>query len=328
MEADLQIVEQALRSRIDFIGPDHENAFRLFNGFSEGLPGLVIDVYGRTLVLQDHTYGPRIQQTRIEEIAGLICYELGWLRAGIVKSRSSSLRSEQLGVLIFGDQIDRRIREHGIGYALDLRLNKDTSFYLDTRNLRKWLQANMSGMSVLNAFAYTGSLGLAARSGGASRVVHLDRNHKFLNLAKESYELNKFPVHSADFLVSDFFRTAGKFRRSDQTFDCVILDPPFFSSTAGGRVNQTRDYAQLINKVRPLVKDGGHLLAINNALYVSGNDYMRSLDNLCAEGYLKISELIPIPDDCRGTHVTGTPPSDPSPFNHSTKIAILQVSRK
>ncbi|MBM3125980.1 MAG: SAM-dependent methyltransferase [Chloroflexi bacterium] len=328
MDAVLRSVEQALHARSECIDPGHEGAFRLFNGFSEGFPGLVVDVYGRTLVLQDRTNGPRIHQTLIEEIAGLIRHELGWLRAGIVKFRKSSLRSEILGVLIFGDQIDRRIQEHGIWHALDLRLNQDASFYLDTRTLRKWVQVTMSGRSMLNTFAYTGSLGTAALSGGASRVVQLERNRRFLNLAKESYRLNGFPVQPEDFLACDFFPAAAEFRRCKQAFDCVILDPPFFSSTAGGRVDLIREYARLINKVRPLVKDGGHLIAINNALYVSGNEYIQTLDKLGGEGFMEIKDLIPIPEDCIGYHCIGTPPTDPSPFNHSTKIAILEIRQK
>jgi 23S rRNA (cytosine1962-C5)-methyltransferase len=82
--------------------------------------------------------------------------------------------------------------------------------------------------------------------------------------------------------------------------------------------------------VRPLVNDSGYLIAINNALYVSGSEYMRTLEALCTDGYLKIKELIPIPDDFTGYPETqiDKPITDPSPFNHSTKIAVLEVKRK
>ena len=86
----------------------------------------------------------------------------------------------------------------------------------------------------------------------------------------------------------------------------------------------------LINKVRPLINDGGYLVAVNNALFLSGNDYIEALEALCTEGYLQIEELIPVPDDFTGYTQTRlrSLPVDPAPFNHATKIAVLKVRRK
>ncbi|HZM23877.1 MAG TPA: class I SAM-dependent methyltransferase, partial [Anaerolineales bacterium] len=252
----------------------------------------------------------------------------GWLRAGVMKSRNSTSQDERRGKLLFGASPDRKVKEHEVWYAIDLTVNSDTSLYLDTRHLRKWLIEHMKGKRVLNAFAYTGSLGVAALAGGASRVVQLDRNRKFLNLAKESYTLNGFHIHKQDFIAADFFPSIGHFKRTNERFDCVIIDPPFFSTTSKGKVDQARESARLINKVRPLVEDGGYLIAINNALYVSGNEYMQTLEGICEDGYLKIEELIPVPEDFVGYNKTGIYMTDPTPFNHSTKIAVLKVKRK
>ena len=91
-----------------------------------------------------------------------------------------------------------------------------------------------------------------------------------------------------------------------------------------------RDSSRLINKVRPLVRDGGWLVAVNNALYVSGKEYLQTLASLGADGYLKIAELIPVPEDLTGYDNTrrAAPITDPAPFNHSTKITVLEVRRK
>jgi 23S rRNA (cytosine1962-C5)-methyltransferase len=82
--------------------------------------------------------------------------------------------------------------------------------------------------------------------------------------------------------------------------------------------------------VRPLVDDGGYLVAINNALFLSGKAYIATLETLCADGYLRIEELIPVPDDFTGYPQTRVraPVTDPAPFNHATKIAVLKVRRK
>ncbi|MGC1376808.1 MAG: SAM-dependent methyltransferase, partial [Anaerolineales bacterium] len=119
-------------------------------------------------------------------------------------------------------------------------------------------------------------------------------------------------------------------KRAGQTFDCVLLDPPFFAATPKGALDLQTDSARLINKVRPLVNDGGALVAINNALFLSGRDYLQTLEALCADGYLEIETLVPVPEDFSGYSQTrvGGPPVDPAPFNHATKIAILRVRRK
>lgn len=313
-------------SRAPWLDAAHESAFRLFNGFSEGYPDLALDVYGRTLVI--HNYADEPHQIDIQKITEYLANSLNWLRAIIVKTRNGKTQTEKNGTLVFGEQPDTRIKEHGVWYAVDLTLNRDASFYLDTRNLRKWLIENMRGKSVLNTFAYTGSLGVAATAGGATRVVQTDHNRQFLNLAKDSYSLNGFLIQKRDFLAQDFFPVIARLKSTKQFFDCVIIDPPFFSTTSRGRVDQEKDSARLINKVRPLINDGGWLVAINNALYVSGGDYMRTLEDLCRDGYLSIEKLIPVPEDCVGSNIVNPPITDPAPFNHSTKIAILKVRRK
>ena len=90
-------------------------------------------------------------------------------------------------------------------YAIDLQLNQDASFYLDTRELRLWAQKNLANKTVLNLFAYTGSLGVAAMAGGAKRVIQHDQQRRYLNIAKTSYTLNGFPINKEDFIVSDFW---------------------------------------------------------------------------------------------------------------------------
>jgi 23S rRNA (cytosine1962-C5)-methyltransferase len=248
----------------------------------------------------------------------------------VVKERAGATSRLKQGALVFGESADRRVREHGVWYALDLLLNRDASLYLDTRNLRRWALERLGGKSALNTFAYTGSLGVAARAGGASRVVHLDRNRLFLNLAKTSYTLNGVPIHKQDFQVGDFWPQINRLKRAGERFDCVFVDPPFFAVTKKGVVDLAHNYKKVINKVRPLIDDGGHLVAINNALFFSGADYLGLLESLCADGYLKIEELIPVPEDFTGFPQTrvATQVTDPAPFNHSTKIAVLRVRRK
>ncbi|HSM70893.1 MAG TPA: class I SAM-dependent methyltransferase, partial [Anaerolineales bacterium] len=155
-----QLVEEAIASRSTLFDPRHESAFRLFNGFHEGYPDLTLDVYGRTLVIHNYADEPRGNKELIQEAIEHLQQTLDWLHAGIIKTRKGSTQQEKRGQLVFGEKIDRRIKEHGIWYAIDLTMNRDASFYLDTALLRKWLTENMESKSVLNTFAYTGSLGV------------------------------------------------------------------------------------------------------------------------------------------------------------------------
>lgn len=320
------LLDQAKASRQTLNGSIHEGAFRLFNGFYEGSADLVLDIYGQTLVVHDYSDQP--EPDIIREIVEYTRNTLPWLKAGILKSRHGTTQAAKNGTLLFGDSPDRKIKEHGLWYAIDLTMNRDASLYLDTSNLRKWLIENTRGKSVLNTFAYTGSLGVAAFAGGATQVVQTDLNRQFLNLAKDSFAMNGFPIQKQNFIAQDFFPAVARFRAGKQTFDCVIIDPPFFSSTSRGKVDLIHESERLINKVRPLINNGGILIAINNAVFLSGAEYMHTLETLCKDGYLSIRELIPVPENFIGLNRIGTPITDPTPFNHSTKIAILDVKRK
>lgn len=309
---------------------DEWAAQRLFNGFYEGCPELVVDRYAHTLLIFNYANPPEPARSLVTAAQNWLLPRCLWARAVVVKERFSPDPAMRSGTLTWGASPDRKIRENGVWYALDLFLNQDASFYLDTRGLRAWLKHQAAGKTVLNAFAYTGSLGVAALAGGAQRVLQLDLNRKFLNLAKDSCTLNGLPVVKANYLTGDFYPLTARLRREARLFDIVILDPPFFSATSAGRVDQAAESARLINKVRPLIADGGCLVAINNALFLSGADYLSGLQALCADGYMQVETFVDVPLDCAGyppTRLT-PPPTDPAPFNHPTKIAILRIRRK
>ena len=324
------LLDRAIAARAAFFDERHQAAFRLFNGFAEGCPTLVIDLYAATAVLYNHANPPEHGLPQVATAQTTLQERFPWIHTIILKTRHTTSMPEQQGVLLAGSTPDRRIREHGVWYAVDLMMNRDASLYLDTRNLRQWAIQQLGGKTVLNTFAYTGSLGVAAMAGGAARVVQLDLNRRFLNIAKTSYTLNGFPINKADFQTGDFWPAINRMKRTGERFDCVLVDPPIFSATAGGVVDLARNYTKVINKVRPLINDGGTLVAINNALFLIGREYMAMLESICAEGYVWIGELIPVPDDCTGGFraSNATQITDPAPFNHSTKIAVLRIRRK
>lgn len=326
----VDLLKPAFHVRLPMLDDSHKSAVRLFNGFLEGCPNLVVDLYSRTLVLHNYANPPENANRTIQMALDFYLDQLPWIEAVISKMHRSPEILERQGLVIHGDKTNREITEHGIRYAIDLTMNQDASFYIDTRNLRHWLKNNMRGKTVLNTFAYTGSLGVAAYAGGAARVIQTDLSRNFLNLAKTSYTLNGFPINKSDFITADFYQTIGRLKSAKTLFDCVILDPPFFSTTKAGKVDLVREAHRLINKARPLVNHNGWLITINNALFLKGKDYLQTLESLCSDGYLQIEDLLSVPQDITGSPTTRIRelPVDPSPFNHSTKIAILRVLRK
>lgn len=310
------LLAEAFRRREALFNDPETNAYRMFNGFTEGCPLFTVDRYNRTAVIQWmsgrvepalHFSAPLIEYCR-QHIPGV--EQVLW------KDRYRKNRTD-------GEKpwkAVESIREWNVPYCVDLMLNKDCGFYLDSALLRKWLLQHAAGLRVLNTFAYTGSLGDAAAAGGALSVTQTDINRNYLRTRHSEQE----------YLFGDFFHVAASLRRSDRLFDLILLDPPFFASAGrSAKVDQERNTVSLINKVRPLAAHHGKIVAVNNALFLSGRDYLKQLDSICGD-CLSIGDIIPVPESFYGYSPISpnTLPADPAPFNHPTKIVILDVVRK
>lgn len=326
------LLTHAFDQRRDWLQPPHDKAFRLFNGFAEGLPTLALDVYGSTLVVHDHSPDATGDRALVDDAVRLARKVAPFVSVVLWKVRHAKAPAARAGTVIVGEPkgLGRRVKEDGVTYKLDLTLNRDTSLYLDTRALRRWAKAECRGAQVLNTFAYTGSLGLAAHAGGATRVVHTDLDADFLQLAKDGTAMNGWPIRKTDFRPGDFFDVVGKLKREDQLFDVVFVDPPYFSRTEQGVVNVAEELARLVNKVRPLVAHDGRLVLVNNAVFVSGQAFLATLEGLCADGFLRVEQRLDVDPDFAGYPSTRKPnwPQDPAPFNHSTKVVVLRATRK
>ncbi|NLG41525.1 MAG: methyltransferase [Chloroflexi bacterium] len=320
---------QCIQFRLEDATLQDCDSFRLFNGYYEGLPGLVVDRYGNTLLISNHSRQPEILEQDIEQTVDICLSNLPWIESILLKTRHSTHLEERKGRFLHGQLLPNEISLNGIHYAIDLRLNQDDSFYLDTRNLRSWLAQHSQGKSVLNCFAYTGSLGIAALAGGAAALVQTDLNAEALALAQRSLTLNGFR-QIMTLIKRDFFSAVNALKKSNKLFDTVVLDSPFFSSTRYGKVDLQQQHTQLINKVRPLVAHEGRLIMINNALYVPGQQIIDEINELAKGGYVSLEGRIEIPADITGYPGTtlAQPPADPAPFNHPTKISILRITRK
>jgi len=304
------------------------NAYRLFNGVFEGDPTFSIDIYNNAAVI--HSYQQIIEPPKIEAIVSFIKLNLANITFALLKQRNSKKPEERMGTRLFGNQPVVEIKENGVYYAIDLTMNQDCGIYLDTANLRRWLKANSQGKSVLNTFSYTGSLGIAALAGNAMNVIQQDKNKAYMRFSRLSSQLNGFDPGRLTHHINDFFPAMAGYRKQKAEFDIVILDPPIISNTGKGKVELEGNYLSLINKIRPLVADQGTLILVNNALFLSGNAMLDQLTPVLKDKYIKIKQIVPVPESYTGYHPDPVSilPADPTPFNHSTKILFLQVTKK
>ena len=314
------IIKTAFQQREKLFADAQNTAYRLFNGFCEGCKDFSIDRYGETAVIEWMRKNRQPEGDEIKDLSDLCINSLPGIDSVLFKNRYAPDDPRKKGILTAGEKPTRSITEWGVNYSIDLQVNKDCGFYLDTALVRKWLLENASGKRVLNTFAYTGSLGDAAEAGKALSVTQTDLNRNYLSIHHSTQE----------YIFGDFFHTAASLRRSGRLFDIIILDPPFFANAGrSAKVNQAQNAAALINKIRPLAAHHGKIIVINNALFLSGRDFLKQIEAISGD-CLSVGEIIPVPASFYGFKpIDGkTLPADPAPFGHPTKIVVLDILRK
>ena len=251
-------VAEAVARRKDMLEGGETNACRLVNAESDGLPGVVADVYGGTAVVQLATAGAEFWKREIadalmESVPG--CAGV-WNRSD-VDSRTREGLSPETGLLAGAEPPELiEIHEGAIRYLVDVRKGHKTGFYLDQREARAAVGAYAKGAEMLNCFSYTGGFGLAAQAAGARAVTHVDASADALALARRNAALTPNPAGTAvDFLVADVFKQLRLYRDQGRSFDLIVLDPPKFADTKAGLMRATRGYKDInllaMNLLRP-----------------------------------------------------------------------------
>lgn len=299
------LIDEALSRRealLSQLESEHTDAYRLFHGTVEGVEGLTVDRYGPQLLVQtfrDPIGEPELEviQTQVEKAfkrSFLLVYNhRGGHSRHISFSRWHVPSSEALEPTL--------CREHGISYqVMGRHRGRDPLLYLDFRAARRWILDHAHERSVLNLFAYTCGIGVAASVGGASEVWNLDVSRSYLAIGRENAALNPM-ADEATFhtLDEDFFpamrQIAGLplkgrgFRRRDfqrfdpRTFDIVVLDPPTWAKSRYGAVDIIRDYQSLAKPaILATAPGGGILLATNHSAAVELDEWTNALER-CAE---------------------------------------------
>jgi len=238
------------------------DAMRLVHGESDGLPGLIVDRYGDTLVAQFLSAGAE----RWKGIVVDAMLEATGLAKMYERSDTSSRSLEGLdpatGWLRSEGPTELTIREHEWKLTLDVATGHKTGFYLDQRDSRhKFAQAarRLAFRRVLNCYCYTGGFTVAALSGGAAHVTSIDSSAPALERAKAHVAFNGFDESRADFIDADVNASLRRFIDEGRTFDAIVLDPPKLAPTAAHAERAARAYKDINRLALKILEPGGVL---------------------------------------------------------------------
>jgi len=242
------------------------DGLRLVHGEADGLPGLIVDRYGDTLVAQFTSAGTERWKG---VIADALLRETGLTRL-YERSDASVRQLEGLepatGWLRGEGETELTIREHGWRLSLSIAEGHKTGFYLDQRDSRaRFAQyARRLGLQrVLNCYCYTGGFTVAALAGGAAHVTSIDSSGPAIERARAHVALNGFDAGRADFLDADVNASLRRFLTEGRTFDAIVLDPPKFAPTAAHAERAARAYKDINRLALQLLEPGGLLFTFS-----------------------------------------------------------------
>lgn len=270
-----------LRRSLGLVDNPQNNTYRLVHGEGDNLPGLIIDVYGQTAVMQAHSAGMHVYRMEIAEALSDVMGDI--VKHIYYKSETTLPFKADLGPengFIKGGSPENVALEYGLKFHVDWLKGQKTGFFVDQRENRHLLECYAKGRNVLNMFCYTGGFSFYAMRGGANLVHSVDSSAKAIDLTNQNVELN-FP---GDERHQAFAEDAFKYldRMGDQ-YDLIILDPPAFAKHRDALRNALRGYSKLNAKAFEKIKPGGILFTFSCSQVVDKRDFRNAVFTAAAQ---------------------------------------------
>ena len=278
-----------LRQSLGLIREDN-NAFRLVHGEGDFLPGLIVDVYGPTAVVQAHSPGMHYARNVIAE--ALVALPDAGINAVYYKSETTLPYKAQLDPqndYIIGEYTTDIAEENGLKFHVDWLKGQKTGFFEDQRDNRSLLGRMAPGRKVLNMFCYTGGFSFYALRGGAELVHSVDSSAKAVSLTNANVELN-FPGdtrHKA--FAEDAFKFLGDMKKGE--YDLIILDPPAFAKHRSAIKNALRGYQRLNAKAFEKIAPGGILFTFSCSQAISREQFRLAVFSAAAQSGRRVRIL-------------------------------------
>lgn len=284
-------LESALQMRIavGIADSPQNNTYRLVHGEGDNLPGLVIDCYGDTAVMQAHSVGMHV--SRMDICEALVQVMGNRIKNVYYKSETTLPFKADLGQengFIYGNTNENTAVENGLRFHVDWLKGQKTGFFVDQRENRTLLEHYSKGKRVLNMFCYTGGFSVYAMRGEAELVHSVDSSAKAIELTKKNVELN-FP---GDMRHEAFCEDAFKYLdANDAKYDLIVLDPPAFAKHRGALHNALKGYTRLNVKGLQRIKKGGILFTFSCSQVVTKDHFRNAVFTAAAQAGRRVRIL-------------------------------------
>ena len=271
----------SLRRVLKLAGREDNDVYRLVHGEGDRLPGLVVDVYGATAVMQAHSVGMHVQREAIAD--AIIRATEGNIRNVYYKSETTLPYKADLGQengFLRGGSPANIATENGLKFHIDWLKGQKTGFFVDQRDNRSLLEHYAKGRSVLNMFCYTDGFSVYALRGGATLVHSVDSSSKAIDLTRANAELN-FPGDTRhDAFAEDAFRYL---QRAGNDYDLIVLDPPAFAKHKEALRNALKGYTRLNAIAFEKIKPGGIVFTFSCSQAVNKDQFRLAVFTAAAQ---------------------------------------------
>lgn len=277
-----------MRIAVGIADNPNNNTYRLVHGEGDNLPGLIIDVYGKTAVMQAHSIGMHLMRKQIAK--ALVNVMESRVEHIYYKSETTLpfMSKDDMNGFIYGGSDDNIALENGLKFRVDWLKGQKTGFFVDQRENRSLLEQYAKGKRVLNMFCYTGGFSFYAMRGGAELVHSVDSSEKAITLTKENVALN-FPNDSRhEAYCEDAFKYLEK---AGSDYNLIILDPPAFAKHRGALHNALKGYTRLNQKAFEKIEKGGILFTFSCSQVVTKDHFRNAVFTAAALAKRKVRIL-------------------------------------
>ncbi len=274
-----------MRLAIGLANNPQTNAYRLVHGEGDLLPGLIIDVYGDTAVMQAHSIGMHLARHTIASALAKVMKD--HISNIYYKSETTLSFMEPENGFLLGETDNNIAIENGLKFYVDWLRGQKTGFFVDQRENRSLLEKYAKDKNVLNMFCYTGGFSFYAMRGGAKSVHSVDSSAKAIELTRRNVELNfpNDPRHEA------FCEDAFKYLDKISGYDLIILDPPAFAKHRGALHNALKGYTRLNQKAFEKIEKGGILFTFSCSQVVTKEHFRNAVFTAAALAKRKVRIL-------------------------------------
>lgn len=268
-----------LRKSLNLAENPDNNVYRLIHGEGDGLPGLIIDIYNDTAVMQAHSVGMYLIR---EQLTQALCDIYGTrLKAVYDKSEGTIPFKANTGAkngYLWGESQPGTVLEHGNKFLVDWVEGQKTGFFIDQRENRKMVGQYSSNRNVLNVFGYTGGFSVYALQGGANMVHSVDSSEKAIELTNQNVALN-FPDAPHQSFAVDAFEYLNSM---ESQYDLIILDPPAFAKHQDALRNALQAYKRINTRAFTKIKPGGILFTFSCSQVVNKDQFRQAVFSAAA----------------------------------------------